>query len=201
MKILGPRRSLAISTGEKKEVVEPKNPNTANMQYKNVLFYKGQFMDYNSNLMAGGGNYSTEVAGDREFYFWLVKTPSDAVHIGVTHFPSAEAGILEIGMAKEYSNYQSFKRDIMDNISSCRDTGLYTSYTSCKGDKIIYDRGKATVNGKNWPLHGYELYECPYVNSAHASGVIRIGNERIGSLALDFRDPEKPMRIMKAPRE
>ena len=198
MKILGPKRSLAVSTGEKKEVVEPENPNTANMQYKNVLFYKGQFMDYNSNLMAGGGDSSTEVAGDREFYFWLVKTPAGTVYVGITHFPSTEGGILEVCTAEEYSDYDAFKRDIMDNVSSCRDTGLYTSYTSCKSDTIVYDHGKATVNGKNWPLHGYELYECPYVNSAYASGVITIGNNQIGTLILDFRDPDKPMRIMKA---
>ena len=198
LKILGPKRSLAVTTGEKKEVVEPTNPNTANMQYKNVLFYKGQFMDYNGNLSAGGGDCSEEMAGDREFYFWLVKTPGNAAYVGVTHFPSAEAGIVEVGTVEEYSDYEAFKRDIRDNISSCRDTGLYTSYASCKGDKIIYDHAKATVNEKNWPLHGYELYECPYVNSAHASGVITIGNEQIGTLTLDFRDPDKPMRTTKS---
>jgi hypothetical protein len=197
MKILGPKRSLAVSTGDKKEVVEPENPNTANMQYKNVLFYKGQFMDYNGNLSAEGGDYSKETAGDRQFSFWLVQTPEDAVFVGITHYPSARAGILEVCMAEEYSDYDSFKRDIRDNVSSCRNTGLYTLYTSCKGDKIIYDHGRATVNGTSWPLHGYELYECPYVSSAYASGVITIGNEQIGKLILDFRDPEKPSRAMK----
>jgi hypothetical protein len=198
LKILGPKRELLVSTSEIKEVVEEQNPNTANMQYKNVLFYKGQFMDYNSNLSAGGGDYSTQKAGDRQFHFWLVQTSKGAVYVGVTHYPSAEAGIVEISTAKEYPNYEAFKQDIRDNHSSCRDTGLYTSYTSCKGDKIIYDHGRATVNGTNWLLHGYELYECPYVNSAHASGVITIGNKQIGTLIMDFRDPAKPIRKTKA---
>jgi hypothetical protein len=68
-----------------------------NMQYKNVLFYKGQFMDYNGNLNTGGGDYSKKIAGDREFHFWLAKTPGNAVYVGVTHFPSAKAGIVEVG--------------------------------------------------------------------------------------------------------
>ena len=197
LKILGPKRELGISTGEKKEVVEERNQNTANMQYKNVLFYKGTFMEYNGNLSTGGGDYSEDMAGDREFYFWRVRTLEDAVYVGVTHYPSAEAGIIEIGTAKEYPNYEAFKQNIRDNHSSCRDTGLYTFYTSCKGDKIIYNHGKATVNGRDWPLHGYELYECPYVNSAHASGLIVIGNERLGTVTLDFRDPVNPVRSIR----
>jgi hypothetical protein len=201
MKILGPKRSLAVGTGEKREFVEPENPNTANMQYKNVLFYKGQLMDYNGNLSAGGGDCSGEITGDREFRFWLIPTPEDAVYVGVTHYPSAEAGIVEVATAKEYSDYEAFKRDVRDNPGTCRDTGLYTSYTSCKGDKIVYDHGKATVNAKNWPLHGYKLYECPYVNSVHASGVIAVGNKQIGTLILDFRDPKNPLRTMKTTLE
>ncbi len=198
LKILGPKRELGVSTGEKKEVIEERNPNTANMQYKNVLFYKGTFMDYNSNLSTGGGDYSDDKAGGRELYFWRVRTSEGAVYVGVTHYPSAEAGIIEISTAKEYPNYEVFKQDIRDNDSSCRDTGLYTSYISCEGDKIIYNHGKATVNGRDWPLHDYELYNCPYVNSAHASGVIVIGNERLGTVTLDFRDPTKPMRSIKS---
>ena len=198
MKILGPKRSLAVTTGEKKDVVEPKNPNTANMQYKNVLFYKGQLMDYNGNLSAGGGSCSKETAGDREFRFWLIPTSEDAVYVGVTHYLSAEAGMVEVSTAKEYSDYMAFKQDVRDNPSSCRDTGLYTSYTSCRGDNIVYDHGRATVNGTGLPLHGYELYECPYVNSEHASGVITIGNNQIGTLVLDFRDSAEPVRTMKA---
>jgi len=197
MKILGPKRSLAVSTGEKKEVVEPENPNTANMQYKNVLFYKGQLMDYNGNLSAAGGDCSTETAGDREFRFWFIPTPDAAVYVGATHYLSAEAGIVEVSTSAEHCGYEAFKRDIRNNIGSCRDTGLYTSYTSCSGDTIVYDHGKAAVNGRNWPLHGYELYECPYVNSSHGSGVIPIGNKRIGTLVLDFRDSKNPLRTMK----
>jgi hypothetical protein len=198
LKILGPKRELGVSTGEKKKVVEERNPNTANMQYKNVLFYKGRFMDYNDNLSNRGGDYSEEAAGDREFCFWLVRTSETDVYIGVTHYPSAEAGIVEISTEKEHPGYEEFKQDIRDNHSTCHDTGLYTSYTSCTGDKIIYNHGKATVNGKAWPLSDYDLYECPYVNSAHASGVIVIGNERLGTVTLDFRDPDKPVRSIRS---
>ena len=60
-KILGPKRNLSVSTGEANNLTEI-NANTANMQYKNVLFYKGQFLDYNHNLQARGGTY-TNMAG------------------------------------------------------------------------------------------------------------------------------------------
>ncbi len=193
MKILGPERNLAVSTGEKKEAVEPKNPNTSNMQYKNVLFYKGQLMDYNGNLSAAGDR-SAESAGERELRFWRIPTLETTVYVGVTHYRSSQAGIVEVSTAQEHANYEAFKRDIKDNPGSCRDTGQYTSYTTCKGDRIVYDHGRATINGKELPLHGYELYECPFVNSAHASGLITIGNERIGTLVLDFRDQNTPKR-------
>jgi hypothetical protein len=195
MKILGPERNLAVSTGEKKEAVEPKNPNTSNMQYKNVLFYKGQLMDYNGNLIAAG-NRSAESAGERELRFWRIPRPETTVYVGVTHYRSSQAGIVEVSTAQEHANYEAFKRGIKDNPGSCRDTGQYTSYTTCKGDRIVYDHGRATINGKEWPLHGYELYECPFVNSAYASGLITIGNERIGTLVLDFRDPNTPKRTI-----
>jgi len=194
LKILGPKRELRVSTGEKKEVIEERNPNTANMQYKNVLFYKGQFMDYSGNLSSGSGDYSRNMAGDRELHFWRVQTAKGSVYVGITHYPSTAGGILEVSTESEYPSYEVFKQDVEDNPSSCQDTGLRTSYTSCKGDRITYHRGRATVNGRDWPLHGYELYECPYMNSVHGSGLITIGNDRTGTLTLDFRDPAHPRR-------
>lgn len=194
LKILGPKRELRVSTGEKKEFVEERNPNTANMQYESVLFYKGTFMDYNDNLAADGGEYATERHGERDFHFWHVATPDGPVYVAVTDYPTAGGGILEVGMEAQHGSFEAFKRDIKDNPSACRDTGLSTKYTSCQGDRITYDHGKATVNGKPWPLDGYELYESPFINSAHESGVIQIvkGSR---SLQLDFRDEQNPIRV------
>ena len=194
LKILGPKRELRVSTGEKKEVVEKQNPNTANMQHKNVLFYKGAFMDYNGNLRGGGGACSTESAGEREFHFWRIPTPQGTVYAGITHYPKAGGGILEVGMGRRDGGFEEFKRDIKANLSTCRDTGLYTMYTCRQGDRIIYDRGKATVNGMPWPLHGYRLYESPHVNSARGSGVIEI-RKGDRSLRLDFRAKDRPIRV------
>lgn len=193
LKILGPKRELGVSTGEKKEIVEEQNPNTANMQYKNILFFKGKFMDYGSNLNSDGGAYLSESIGQREYYFWRVYTPDCTIYIGITQFPSADAGILEVRLEKDYDSFQAFRDDIKDNHSDCRETGLRTIYVSTLGDKIVYDHGKANINAENWPLNGYDLYESPYINSDHGSGLIEIA---IGNrfLRMDFRDENRPIR-------
>jgi len=45
--------------------VEKENATTANMQYVNVLFCKGEFLDYNDNLADNGGSYSVETMRDK----------------------------------------------------------------------------------------------------------------------------------------
>jgi hypothetical protein len=194
MKILGPKRRLDVSTGGEAPLSESDNPNTANMQYRNVLFYKGEFMDYNGNLSSSGGAYHTKSVGSKTFHFWHVHTSEGLVYVGATHFPSAQAGILEVRSGDDYSTFQAFIKDIEDNFSICQDTGLQTTYLSTVGDRILYEHGKATVNGKDWPLHGYELYESPYVQSDLGSGVIEMTKGKT-SLRLDFRNKNKPIRI------
>lgn len=193
-KILGPKRRLDVSTGGETPVPELDNPNSANMQYKNVLFYQGMLMDYNNNLAADGGRYITEQQGEREYHFWQVPTPGGIVYVGAIHFPEAGAGILEIGTEESNGDFMAFRRAIKQSPSSCVETGLETTYVSTQGDHITYIRRKATVNGKPLPLHDYALYESPYMNSAHGSGLITMGNNRIGELTLDFRDSNKPLR-------
>jgi len=194
-KILGPKRELRVTTGEKnRQFVEERNPNTADMQYKNVVFYKGTFMDYNDNLAADGGEYASERQKEREFHFWEIPTPEGPVYIGITHYAKAGGGILEVSSDGSHDSFVAFRRDIRDNPSSCRDTGLETTYASTQGDRVEYTRGRATVNGQPWPLRNYALYESPYINAALGSGLITIGNDRIGTLTLDFRDPDKPIR-------
>lgn len=103
MKILGPKRELRISTGEKKNIVEEKNPNTANMQYRNVLFFKGEFMDYNANLATGGGSYTSESMGDRVFHFWNIHTRDKAVYIGIIYYPAAGLTVSNIPTSRSFS--------------------------------------------------------------------------------------------------
>ena len=201
MKILGPKRELRISTGEKQTIVEERNPNTANMQYKNVLFYKGILMDYNNNLALGEGEYVVQSQGNKVFRFWHVPTSEGHVYIGVTHYPAVDAGILEVGTDQSHASFKAFQRDIMNNPSTCGDTGLETTYTSTQGDRVVYQHGRAKVNGKPWQLKGYALYESPLINSAHGSGLIIIGNKQIGTLSLDFRDPEGPVRTENGPSQ
>jgi hypothetical protein len=193
MKILGPKRDLRVSTGENRQYIEEHNPNTAMMQYKNVLFYKGQFMDYNRNMDLPGTVFQTQSTPDLEYYFWQIPTTEGAVYVGITHFAQVPAGILEVVSAKDGQGIQAFKEQIMKAHSTCHAGGEKISYTSTRGDQILYDKGKVTVNEQSWPLHGYPLYESLYLNSAWGSGVITITKDN-RSLLLDFRDRDKPIR-------
>ena len=198
-KILGPKRNLDVSTGEVNNLTEI-NANTANMQYENVLFYKGEFMDYNHNLTANGGEYVREKTPKSEYHFWRVSTPAEVVFVGIIHFPLAKAGILEVARESEFDDFHAFQKAVKGTQSACKDTGKETSYTSTKGDTIIYtnttgqtNKGEAVVNGENWSLHEYPLYDSPYIRSEYQSGIIRIcKGPRM--LVLDFRNSSKPVR-------
>jgi len=72
--------------------------------------------------------------------------------------------------------------------------------TSTQGERIVHQHGRSTVNGRPWPLKDYALYKSPLMNVAHGSGLIALGNNRIGTVTLDFRDSEEPIRIEKGPR-
>ena len=191
MKILGPKRRLDVSTGAN-PIAEEHNPNTANMQYRNVLFYKGEFMDYNDNL-AFAGEYRKERRDGREYYFRRIPTPRGDVYVAAIHFPSADAGVIEVSSDGDHADFAAFCRDIRNNPVECHNTGLFTRYVNCRGEEVIYDRGKATVDGRPWPLHGYALYESPWMNAAWGGGVIEMAVEGRG-LRLDFRDAERPIR-------
>jgi hypothetical protein len=199
-KKLGPMRNLNVLTGGYENIAEVANPNTANMQYKNVLFYKGDFLDYNHKLHKGGGDYTRDRAGDKALHFWLVPTDEGDVYVGIINYPKARAGIIEVGHSREYESYEAFKTAIKDAPASCKDTGKETSYTSTKGDEIRYSNptgkpgdGVAIVNGKNFPLHGYKHYDAPWMKSERESSLIEMEKDGV-SLVLDFRDRENPVR-------
>ncbi|MFC1714601.1 hypothetical protein ACFL6S_13120 [Candidatus Poribacteria bacterium] len=199
-KKLGPMRNLNVLTGGYENIHEVDNPNTANMQYKNVLFYKGNFLDYNHNLHEGGGSYTREQVGDKALNFWHVHTNEGSVYVGITNYPRAFAGIMEVGRAEDYESYDAFKKAIIDAPASCKDTGKETSYTSTKGDEISYTNptgnpgdGSATVNGAEFPIHGYKHYDSPWIKSEQWAGVMEMEKDG-SSLVLDFRDRENPDR-------
>jgi len=236
LKILGPKRNLSVSTGEANNLTEI-NANTANMQYKNVLFYKGEFLDYNHNLQARGGTYTKETHGNKELHFWRIPTSAGDVYVGITRFPAAGAGILEVVRERDTGSFMAFQKAVQSAHSACKDGGRETHYVSTKGDTIIYtnrtaepNRGIVTVNpgcgvnGKDWPLHRYPLYDSPYIRSEYQSGIIRIckGPKTLArleilehtktlqkkarfltGLVLDFRNSSNPVRtesILEASR-
>ncbi|MBN1674652.1 MAG: hypothetical protein JXR37_26645 [Kiritimatiellae bacterium] len=199
MKKLGPKRDLGVLTGGYENIHEDANPNTANMQYRNVLFFKGWFMDYNDNLHAGG-EYARDRVGEKALHFWRIATREGQVYLGVTNFPKAEAGILEVGLADDYPGFQAFRDAVKNAPASCEDSGKKTRYTSTRGDEIVYVNasgnpgdGSATVNGKDFPLHGYAHYESPWLNAARESGALTAAKDG-ASLRLDFRDRAHPVR-------
>jgi len=199
-KILGPKRQLDVSTGEVNNLTEI-NANTANMQYQNVLFYKGEFMDYNRNLTTDGGEYIREKTPKLEYHFWRISTPAEVVFVGIIHFPLAKAGILEVARENEFDDFLAFQKAIKGTRTTLKDTGKETSYKSTKGDMIIYtnttgqmNKGEAVVNGDKWLLHEYPLYDSPYIRSEYQSSIIRIC-KRSRTLVLDFRNSGKPVRM------
>ena len=134
----------------------------------------------------------TRKQADRECHFWRIPARSD-VYVGLIHFPSAGGGIVEVGTGAESDDFASFCGEILDRPAECRDTGLYTRYVNRQGDVILYDQGKATVNGRSWPIHGYPSYESSHMKAEWGSGVIdmAIGGH---ALHLDFRNVRKPVR-------
>ena len=86
---------------------------TANMQYKNVLFYYGDFLDYRGNLAANGGSYETKTVGNKRLHFYRVVTAKETVFIGITDYPDVDAGIIEVRAASDYpGNWQAFMQAI-----------------------------------------------------------------------------------------
>lgn len=184
--ILGPQRDLSSMS------VEKENPNTANMQYKSVLFYKGLVLDYNNNLAEGDGSFTTRTIDGKTLSFWCVATKDSEVYIATTHYADEQAGILEIGSESDYESFQQFQTAITSAASHCEDTGLMTRYTSTLGDVIAYDHGKATVNGKPFALSGYETYESRFANSQWGEAVMEFSiNGR--RLRLDAKNSEQPI--------
>ncbi|MBN1673416.1 MAG: hypothetical protein JXR37_20390 [Kiritimatiellae bacterium] len=199
-KKLGPKRDLTVGVGGPVPRLERDNPNTANMQYGNVLFYKGEIMDYNGNLAADGGTHACESGSGRAFEFWRVAVPEGDVYVGRTHFPAAAAGILEVGMASEYAGFQAFVDAVKGARASCQDTGKHTSYTSTKGDLIRYanpsgrpGEGHATLNGRPLALHDYPHYDSPWMRAERETGVIWV-NKDGAAVLLDFSNRSKPVR-------
>ncbi|MEZ6151683.1 MAG: hypothetical protein R3C09_16360 [Pirellulaceae bacterium] len=192
LKILGPKRNLLSLSAEKQ------NPSTANMQFKNVLFYKGKFLDYNGNLSDGGGSYSTEDAGEKTLHFWSVST-ADAgkVYVGIIDYAREGGGILEVGMEADYPSFATFQEQLRRAKSQCIDTGLVTRYVSTHGDAIAYDHGQATVNGEPFALAQYATYEGPWAKSGWDEGVMEFSINN-STLRLDARDLDHPRRAVSA---
>lgn len=186
-KILGPLRDLSNMSTERH------NPNTANMQHKNVLFYKGRVLDYNNNLVEGGGSFATRTIDGKTLSFWRVATDDGEVYVATTHYPAEQAGILEVGMASDYDSFEHFQTAIESAESHCEDTGLLTRYASTLGDVIAFDHGKAIVNGRPFSLDGYPTYESRFANArwGEAVMVFSINGQQ---LSLDASDLQRPLR-------
>ena len=163
-KILGAKKKLTDFKGSEDL------PHKPNMQYKNVLFFSGDWADYNNNL----GLHERETSGSKTYHFYRVTTSEGNVYIGIIDYISANAGILEVGEARDYSSWSDFKNKIKATASTLSDGGKKTTYTSTKGDVISYNYGSATVNGNSFQLTNYPAYSSPYMNSEWGSRVLTI---------------------------
>ncbi|MEX2381936.1 MAG: PA14 domain-containing protein [Opitutales bacterium] len=175
-KVLGVWRNLT-------DVNDFQNTNTAFMQVRGVLLFRGRWLDYNGNL----GDVIEETAGDRKLYFYSIESGGSLVYVAVIYYPDQDAGILELCLPEE-TGMDAFMDIIRGAGGSCDMGRRYLTHTSLNGDRIVYDNGRATVNDRDFALEKYPLCESPFVNSKWDSGIIRISHGR-EELCLDFNDP------------
>lgn len=122
--------------------------------------------------------------------------------------------VIEAARSQEYASFNQFKEKIQQN--EIQRTSEYFEYTSARGDKLHLplktsegnchgscncnpsEEKLPLVNGQRVDWQDYPLFASPYVNSEWNRGLIEI-NFNGKSLTLDFRDPNRPVRIEEEP--
>jgi hypothetical protein len=167
-------------------------------QYKNILIYHGR-MDTYKNLAPifppEDRLLQMESEGNFRFFKETGKKGKD-VFVGV--FEINGLGILEVGMSDEYQSWKDFVATFKSN-SVQLNSFTNWSYTSTKGIKLEQNGGIVKLNGNDYPIVGWPLFDsefmhAPFLNQPGDVGVITVGNNKVGKLILDFRDLSNPVK-------
>ena len=191
---------VAVGASPRSEVaVAPDPPDQRPLfQHRNVLLYRGTidtYRDIPPTIPVGRGIDHTET--DLPYRFFREPGASgEMVYVGVLERNGL--GVIEVSLATHHASWEAFKLNFKDNAVVLR-SAREIEYETCGGDHIRLQNGKAYVNGVAQELSGWPLYDSPlmrgdWLNQSPKAGLITIGNERMGKLVLDFRDPARPRR-------
>jgi hypothetical protein len=167
-------------------------------QYQNVLLYKGTvdtYRDIPPVIPRGRGIDHEETEGDYRFYR-EAGVHGETVYAGVLQRNGV--GVMEVRLASQYPSWEAFKDDVKGNpaiLNSDKDI----DYTTCEGVHIRLNGERITVDGVQQELTGWPLYESRLINGYWLNqnpdaGLLTIGDEKLGTLVLDFRDETNPIR-------
>ncbi|MFB3784797.1 MAG: hypothetical protein ACE15F_00365 [bacterium] len=135
-------------------------------------------------------------------YWWRTAESRQSFidNASILAFQDLNAGLLlEVEEAAHFASFEQFKKDVLQSPLEI-DTDSVT-YVSRRGDVFLFplDGGEFQVNGRvmDPPRDpSFQLFSSPFTQSQYGSGLFK-AEWREWSLILDFRDPQKPQRIIK----
>jgi len=198
---------IAVGVLPKSEVaVAPAPPNQRPLfQYQNVLLYEGKvdmYRDIPPKIPFGRGIDRVEVDPPYSF-FCEPGVDRENVYVGVIE--KNGLGVMEVSLAAQHKSWEAFKQDFKSRAVSLVSSSNI-EYRTFNRETIRLKDGKAYVNGieqkvNRWPLYDSRLIKGDWLNQSDNAGLITIGDEHIGKLILDFRDPNHPRRKLTEPEE
>ena len=198
---------IAVGASSKSEVaVAPDPPDQRPLfQHRNVLLYEGTidtYRDIPPKVPVGRGINHAKTDPPYRF-FREPGADGEIVYVGVVE--KNGLGVMEVSLAGNHTSWEAFKLDFKDNSISLL-SHSEIEYQTCSGDKIRLQNSKAYVNGaaqkiNGWPLYDSRLIRGDWLNQSADAGLITIGDEHVGQLILDFREPTRPRRKLIEPQK
>ncbi|MFC1715503.1 hypothetical protein ACFL6S_17670 [Candidatus Poribacteria bacterium] len=172
-------------------------------QHQNVLIYRGTVDTYRHIepvIPRGRGIDHKETEGEYRFYREK-GVDGESVYSGVLERNGL--GIMEVRLASQYPSWTAFMDDFRSN-EAVMNSESDVNYTTCDGVQIRISGNKVTLDGVEQQLAGWPLYDSlvikgDWLNQSNEAGLVTIGDEHIGTLTLDFRDENRPMRRLNLP--
>jgi hypothetical protein len=172
-------------------------------QWRNIVIYQGAVDTY--RMLKPPITDEDSVAGEERDgpyrFFREAGVNGETVYVGAVE--ENGLGGLEVKLASDFASWGTFKR-----IFAVRQAGFRSpedfEYIGCAGERILGRVGRVWINGEETPLEGWPLYESEFLNAkwlnqSDEAGLIVMGNDRTGRLALDFRDLDRPVRTETPP--
>ena len=111
---------------------------------------------------------------------------------------------MEVRLANQYPSWAAFMDDFRSN-EAVMNSENDVNYTTCDGIQIRINGNGVTLDGveqqlAGWPLYDSRVIKGDWLNQSSEAGLLTIGDEHIGTLTLDFRDEDRPIRREQAIR-